>query len=545
MNNSNAGFLAFLGVAVAAVIGAFFVSPQFFKVGSEAVSQSEPAANLVDATAPQPQAAAPETAAVAPEATVDKSEAEVGTSDAAGTEVASAEPSQPASSDAWVIPSFDVLRVEPDGSTVIAGKAEPGTKLNIMNGDTVIASTSVGPSGDFAAILDTPLPAGDYQLTLQIVGEGGETRRSEEIATISIPKDASGELLAMVTKPGKASRIIAQPAAPESEPVEMASTEPATQAGQTEIQAEPTTQSPAAATDTAGGQPSAVETPALPDASADLTQAAPALATSDQPAETMTPDAPADTATAPEVAMASPQPASDASETALPAGATVRVDAVEIEGSRIFVAGSATPGYPVQVSADGVVIGMEKADETGRFIIEATSDLTVGNHIISADLMDSTGKEVLLRATVPFNRPEGQALAAVAPSEGNASGADAASGGLTLPDIESLSKMREASFEALSKLEKILSAGETPNSEVVSAAYMDAITRLKAAATADLPAGSSAEAMQMARSMRSQAEAALAALNPPATAGSTPAPDGAMTADLGNMREKLKQAETA
>jgi len=63
------------------------------------------------------------------------------------------------------------------------------------------------------------------------------------------------------------------------------------------------------------------------------------------------------------------------------------------------------------------VIGADKADATGRFIIEATGELAVGDHIISADLMDKSGQSVLLRATVPFNRPEGETLAAVAPAE--------------------------------------------------------------------------------------------------------------------------------
>ncbi|WP_244447224.1 Ig-like domain-containing protein, partial [Hoeflea sp. BAL378] len=196
MNKNNAGFLAFVAVGVAAAIGAFFVSPKLFKAEVEAPGQSAPASTVVGDGAGEAPATAPADA---------------------GTEVASAEPAEPAGADAWIVPSFDVLRVEPDGSTVIAGKAEPGTTLNIMNGDAVVASTQVGPSGDFAAVLDTPLGAGDYQLTLEIVGKDGATRRSEEVATVSIPKDADGELLAMVSKPGKASRIIAQPAAPEGD----------------------------------------------------------------------------------------------------------------------------------------------------------------------------------------------------------------------------------------------------------------------------------------------------------------------------------------
>ena len=103
------------------------------------------------------------------------------------------------------LPAFDVLRVEPDGSTVIAGSAEPNGKLEVVDGDKVVTTTDVGPSGDFAAVLDNPLGPGDHQLVLKVSGKDGKVQTSEEVATVSVPKDGSGaELLAMVSKPGEA-----------------------------------------------------------------------------------------------------------------------------------------------------------------------------------------------------------------------------------------------------------------------------------------------------------------------------------------------------
>ncbi len=70
-----------------------------------------------------------------------------------------ATPSAPTTTgDAAQLPTFDVLRVEPDGSAVIAGKAQPGSQLEIVNKGEVIAKTPVEGSGDFAAVLDNPLP---------------------------------------------------------------------------------------------------------------------------------------------------------------------------------------------------------------------------------------------------------------------------------------------------------------------------------------------------------------------------------------------------
>lgn len=576
MNKNNAGFLAVLGVAIAAAIGAFFFAPKLFKSDTETASQSAPKSNMVDATAPTPD---------------EPSAGPAGTpSDAVEAEAdASADPVVAA--DAWVTPSFDVLRVEPDGSTVIAGRGEPNTTLDIMNGETVIASTPVGSSGDFAAILDTPLSAGDYQLTLRIVGEDGSIRLSEEVATVSIPENADGDLLAMVSKPGKASRIIAQPTADTSEEaVEVAAATPES----SDAGAAPVVTDQAASSDTGSEQASIVETdaaatvadaapaangeaasetktetaaasdtPPLPAASSLLTTSAPQLADDGQAAGS------SETATAPEsgtdteVAMASPDATTEVTTAEMPADASVRVDAVEIEGDKIFIAGSATPGYRVQVAADGVVIGTEKADETGRFIVEAISQLAVGDHTINADLMDEAGENVLLRATVPFNRPEGEALAAVAPAEpavasiepGKEASPDAPED-LILPDIASLSKMREEAFEALSSVQKMVAATDTPDAAAVSDAFEVAVAKLKSAAIADLPAGSSDEAMAIARSMRIQAEAALAVIMPKVADTASNAGDQSsasqdismtddlVTGDLSKLSDILTQAET-
>lgn len=568
MNKTNAGFLAFLGASIVVAIGAFFFAPKLFKPDQEMAALTPPGSEMVDTATPLPDASVSEQSDVVPDAALRAED--------------------------WVVPSFDVLRVEPDGSTVIAGKAEPNTTLDIMNGETVIASTSVGPSGDFAVILDTPLAAGDYQLTLRNVGEDGSVRNSEEVATVSIPENASGDLLAMISKPGKASRIIAQPVAPAEEPASQvaavtpesgATGEAAAIVNQSAV-AEATAAPDGEAVETAAGlqgtdeaatksqdeiavadagndAAAANETPALPDASSLLTTSAPDLATeSSDAAGTSDSGATGEQ----EVAMASPEAVAVPAPIEVPAGANVHVDAVEIEGDKIFIAGSATPGSQVRIAADGVVIGTGTADESGRFIVEAITELSVGDHVINADLMDKAGTGVVLRATVPFNRPEGESLAAVAPANPVASRPEAGTavpsettaatagpeGELILPDIAGLSKLREDAFEAVTRLKDMVSAAEAPDGAAVTAALEDTVAKLKAAAMADLPSGSSDEAMAVARSMRAQAQAALTTISPDQpnrpSAADVPlsATDSAsMTGDLAGMSKTLQQAATA
>jgi nucleoid-associated protein YgaU len=662
---TNAGLMAFLGVVFTIAVGAFFIVPQLKE--RDTVSITEPVSETGAESGPEsgPGETA-DTPASAGSDEAPESETAQTSDDASDGPVEVASLDQPS-----VRPSFDILRVEPDGSTVIAGKATPNTRLSIMNGETEIAAASVGPSGDFAAILDTPLEPGDYQLTLRTSGDDGTVSESEEVAIVSVPESAEGELLAMVTTPGEASRIIAQPAAPDTDKVQADggttmsdASDPGADGSGGDSGLEtaaapdaPESETAASGTTDADGEPARessgdaatapasdavadarVETPELPEVSSLLTTTAPDVGTegdsaaspdpAGDPADQAQAGAQAETADATgtgsstgdmatesaatettaeegsatedrqtEIAALSPD-AGSAAGAQLPDDATVRVDAVEIEGGRIFIAGSAPAGYSVTVSANGEVIGTAEADASGRFIVEAEKDLSVGDHIISADLMDQENGSILLRATVPFNRPEGQALAAVAPTQSTAdaktsrvAGQDAASESgsatasesattngsvaeteaasaaagtfvegsgepmtgtdgpsaeaLVLPDIASLSQMREDAFEALSKLEQMVSNEADRDEAAVAEARKEAIAKLKTASSADLAADADANSREIARSMRMQARSALAAMEPAGTDNDSEDQSTAAQGDMEKMRDMLREARTA
>ena len=259
-----------------------------------------------------------------------------------------------------LLPRFDVLRVEPDGSTVIAGNAAPGAKLEIVSGDKVIATLNVEPSGDFAAVLDQPLPPGDHSLQLKATGSDGKALVSEETATVSVPADANGKLLAMVSKPGEASRLITLPESVNS------------------------------------------------DAKQERVPASDATGTDGAPA-----NAAGETAAASASASGAAAPAAQPAE--------IQVTAVEIEGNRIFVAGKAAAGSNVRGFADETLIGTTVTDVSGHFVIEGEVTLSVGAHVIRAELLDEKGA-VLVRASVPFDRPAGEQVSVVAQNSATASG---------------------------------------------------------------------------------------------------------------------------
>ena len=273
-----------------------------------------------------------------------------------------------------VAPSFDVVRVEADGSVVIAGKSPSEALVELLNGATVLASTKAGTEGDFAIILDEPLKPGDYQLTLRATPPSGSTIASLETAVLSIPDTPGGQVLAMIEQPGEASELVTVP-----QPEAPAATPPA----------EPKV-------DEAAAPPADATAPKTDEAAAPPAEAAP------QP---------------PEVAAVTPPKAEEPAPAPAPAPAEVKVavEAVEIEGSKIFVAGTSEPGRTIRAYANEIVLGETRVSEGGRFLIEAEHDLPVGNYLIRADVLDADGIKVIARAAVPFEREPGESIAAVAP----------------------------------------------------------------------------------------------------------------------------------
>ncbi|MER8981093.1 MULTISPECIES: LysM peptidoglycan-binding domain-containing protein [unclassified Mesorhizobium] len=268
-----------------------------------------------------------------------------------------------------VAPSFDVVRVEGNGSIVVAGNAAPNAKVEILNGTTVLGSTVAGPDGAFVIVLDDPLKPGDYTIALRAT-TGDVVTPSVQTAVVSVPKDAAGQVLAMVEEPGKPAELLTVPA-PETKPA-----------------------APAAA-------------PAAPAAEAPATAPAPAA-----PAPAVVEAAPA-----PAVVEAAPAPAAPATPPA--AGVTepkIVVEAVEIDGSKIFVAGLADAGRKVRAYANDILLGDAQTSTDGHFLVEATRDIPVGSYTIRVDGLDTDGVTVVARAAVPFEREPGEAVAAVAPS---------------------------------------------------------------------------------------------------------------------------------
>ena len=79
------------------------------------------------------------------------------------------------------LPSFDLVRVEPDGSAVIAGRAAPYAELVLLHNGEPIGTVRADWFGEWAFVTDRPLPADQHEITLLV---------NEPDAEITLPEGA-------------------------------------------------------------------------------------------------------------------------------------------------------------------------------------------------------------------------------------------------------------------------------------------------------------------------------------------------------------------
>ena len=125
-------------------------------------------------------------------------------------------------SDASAAPLISLLRVEPDGSTIVAGNGPANTVVSLFNGGQKIGETKSEAGGDFAFVLDEPLAPGNHEITVAALAQDGSTVPSEGLGLVQVPDPATGgELTVLLTKPGEATQILSkteiEPTVPEQQ----------------------------------------------------------------------------------------------------------------------------------------------------------------------------------------------------------------------------------------------------------------------------------------------------------------------------------------
>jgi nucleoid-associated protein YgaU len=110
------------------------------------------------------------------------------------------------------IPSFDVARVEPSGEAVIAGRAAPGSTVELLRNGEVIDRAVADRGGQFAMV-PPKLPAGSHELTLR-ARQGERSLTSRQSVAVAIEgRTAEQPVVALMAK-DKPTLVLSQPQQP-------------------------------------------------------------------------------------------------------------------------------------------------------------------------------------------------------------------------------------------------------------------------------------------------------------------------------------------
>ncbi len=121
-------------------------------------------------------------------------------------------------------PSFDVVRVEPNGNAVIAGRAAPGARVTVAANGRKLGSARANSAGQFVILPDRNLAPGTQKLTLSARGPAGAVTTSKVPVVVAIaPPSAAARRpgpgpLAVLTPPGGPTKVLQAPGAPPAGP---------------------------------------------------------------------------------------------------------------------------------------------------------------------------------------------------------------------------------------------------------------------------------------------------------------------------------------
>jgi hypothetical protein len=219
-------------------------------------------------------------------------------------------------------PSFDVVRVNPDGSTIIAGRAAPHSTVTITADGQKAATVVADDRGEWVILPPDKLAPGNHQIGITSVLGGAPPVPSDDMVVVVVPQP---QVASNTTAAAGGTQTAA--AAPPQQP--LAVVVPRTDQGSTVLQ--------------------------------------------------------------------SPNP---------PQSGQLILESVDYDSKgRVVIGGRAGPGKEVRAYLDNGLMGMTRADGSGRWHITPDKPVLPGLHTLRIDEVDDAGK-VLARVESPFSRAE-------------------------------------------------------------------------------------------------------------------------------------------
>ena len=409
------------------------------------------------------QSAAAPTPTAAPQAS--SSPAAASTPSAMASAAPSApKPSSAAAPAAISTPAFDVVRIEPSGDAVVAGRAAPNAAIVLSDGDKPIGEAAADFAGEFV-ILPPTLSPGSHSLRLSAkVGAAAPLLSDVYVAEVA------------------GAGVAAKPATPT--PTALAATTPAPMVAAAKPMAPAS--SAASASPTALASPAALPSPA-------------ALAS--KPSAVPTPPAAS--------VVVAPSPAASA------AGEIVVGSVRAVDPAGLEAEGSAPPGAKVQLRLNDTLLAEAVAGPDGKWSLTIQRGLTPGDYVLEAEIVDSAGARVA-HVDAPFIYPRRE-VAAVAAATPQASPSPAAAP----------SPSQVAALPASSPSQTAAPLASTPQASPAAVASAPVAPASAAPAPEPTPTASLAAPAPVAEPS-SPVAAATPAAAPAAALAATPAPPTAV-----------------
>lgn len=97
-------------------------------------------------------------------------------------------------------PEFDVVRVDPQGNAVLAGRAVPGATVTILDNGKPLGHVKVDDQGAFVLLPESPLQAGMHDITMSEALPNGTVLTGGQTASVSVPGNG-GQVLTVLSGP--------------------------------------------------------------------------------------------------------------------------------------------------------------------------------------------------------------------------------------------------------------------------------------------------------------------------------------------------------
>ena len=307
-------------------------------------------------------------------------------------------------------PSFDTVRITPDGWAVIAGRAEPGARVTVRSASIDLGWETADRRGEWTLVPYIAIPPGDHELWAIATLPDGTQVESEHVLVVSVPdpdEDGGSVLAVLVPREGEGRSTVLQKPEARDEALDVASRDDAAP-----------DETPADAPDTAE-TPDTADTPGMADAG-DPSDTADEADTADaaDTAGTETAAAAPETATGgtpDEDQVAAAEPSDAADEGPIVLGSVDYDD----KGDLTFT-GKGEPETDLNVYIDDEHVGTVETTEEGDWQVEPEADVEPGSYTLRVDQVDPAGV-VLARIETPLvrARPEllmlGDAIVVVQP----------------------------------------------------------------------------------------------------------------------------------